>query len=148
MKLTEIRSKLDELYALTEADNFKKNDGTPFTVKDLQELVKEKVLELDQSVDRLENKTVKETNTRTNELVKLGARVNSVNQVLQLNSVASDSISLIKLNSSTETYANLASKLLSAQWDLLQQIEQELDDVSYILLNADELEQLEGMNID
>lgn len=140
MKTTEIRSKLNELYALTEADDFKNNDGTPFTVKDLQELVKEKVLELDQSVDRLENETEKETNTKTNELAKLGAKVYSVIQILELNSVASDSISLIKMNSSTETYANLASKLLSAQWDLFQQIQQELDDVSYILQNADELE--------
>lgn len=148
MKLTEIRSKLDELYALTEADNFKKNDGTPFTVKDFQELAKVKVLELNHFLDRLERKTETETNTRAKELSKLGAKVYSVNQVLQLNSVASDSISLIKMNSSTETYAHLASKLLSAQWDLFQQIEQELDDVSYILQNADELEQLEGMNID
>lgn len=80
----------------------------------------------------------KATNLTTEQLVKLGARIHSTLVIMELNSVASDSISLIKWTTDTGTYARLAGQLLSAQWDLFQQIQTELDDVSYILLNADE----------
>ena len=142
MKTTEIRSKLNEIYELTEADDFKNNDDTTFEFKDLQELFKEKVLELDEAVDRLEDMEKEQPKLSTDQLTTLGSRIYATIEIMKLNAVANNSISFAKRKADKETYAMLASQLLDAQWHLFQHIQNELDDVSYILLNADELEQL------